>query len=163
MYKSHYYDNRYKSASALKHRSQVLDTIRGTSKHAPDRPGGIAIDDALHARVGPCAEEKQPDEDDEDVQGQHRVAVQGLFPEPVGAAVDPPHADVRHAPEDEPEEGVKEGGHQREQVGEEGDNLSLGSGQSMLIRGVSGVLTMMKAPTQVAARIPAQVDQPMTV
>jgi hypothetical protein len=35
------------------------------------------------------------------------------------ATVDSPHPDVCHAPEDKPKEGIEEGGHQGQQVGEE--------------------------------------------
>lgn len=100
-----------------------LQPITSTSKNAPHTPRRITINNTLHTSIRPRAQEVNPHNDNEDIQRQHRVSIDGLVFQPGDAAVDASHADVRYAPEDEAEEGVEERGHEGEEVGEEGDDF----------------------------------------
>ena len=89
-----------------------LDAIVLASEDTPNQVLVIAINDALHAGICASSQEEQSNEDDRDVECQHRVAIERLLAQPIYATVNSPHSDISHTPKDESEEGVEEGGHQ---------------------------------------------------
>jgi hypothetical protein len=94
-------------------RSRInLDAITGTGENTTNSTRSITVNDTLHTSIRTRNQEEKPNDNNEDIQGQHEISIQGLFMEPVHTSIYPPHADVRYAPEDESKEGVKKGGHQ---------------------------------------------------
>lgn len=94
-----------------KQRSQA---VAGTREDATDIAGCELVDDGLDAGVCAHSEEEDAGEDDSDVESGHHVADEAVLPDELDSAVRLSHAEVGDTPEDEPEEAIKEGGHERE-------------------------------------------------
>lgn len=113
--------------SGLRHgRRQSIALARertGKARHC------IPVNDRLHRDICAHAKEVEADDDQRDVDNSSDDAPDTLSLPPSGTVVCLAHTDVCGAPEDPAEEGIEERGHQRQQVGEEGDNLSDDEGE----------------------------------
>ena len=89
----------------------------------------VPIDDTLHRRIRSAAQKQQTHPAKADVKQEPQPAANTPILEVSAPIVGLAHAEVRHAPVDESEEGVEERAHQRQQIREEGDDLGYDESQ----------------------------------
>jgi len=96
-----------------------LEAVVLAAKGSSKRGSRVAVDDGLHRGVRSSGQEKQSDHAEDNVEKESEISPETACLPEVRAVCGLAHVEVCHAPEDEPEERVEQGAHQRQQIGEE--------------------------------------------
>ncbi len=110
--------------------AQCLQAVVGARERSTKAISLVAVNDRLNGCVSARSQEQQANEAKYDVEEESDVSTKSAILPEIRSILLPAKSNVRHTPEDEPEKRVKQRAHEREQVGEEWNDLSDDEGEN---------------------------------
>jgi len=109
--------------SRCRSRVAALDGIIRAGEYTLDIASLVVKNDAVDRGISTHAEKVEPDDNDEDIHQESNPATDAPLLVEARAKIRPAHAKVGDTPEDPAEERVEETAHERQEVGEEGNDF----------------------------------------